>query len=60
MNKDKSQSTSTHADWAGCNTTRESTSGTIASCWGTPPLLHLSRTQSKIALFSTEAELYAM
>eukprot|EP00971_Amphidinium_carterae_P312911 6218539-Amphidinium_carterae.1 len=31
------------SDWAGCNTTRKSTSGSITSCWGTP-LLHISRT----------------
>eukprot|EP00971_Amphidinium_carterae_P132723 2628703-Amphidinium_carterae.5 len=37
------------SDWAGCKTTRKSTSGTITSCWGTP-LLHISRTQSTIAL----------
>eukprot|EP00971_Amphidinium_carterae_P212986 4227223-Amphidinium_carterae.1 len=46
-------------DWAGCNTTRKSTSGTITTCWGSP-LLHISRTQSTIALSSAEAELYAM
>eukprot|EP00971_Amphidinium_carterae_P271919 5396214-Amphidinium_carterae.1 len=46
-------------DWAGCNSTRKSTSGTITSCWGTP-LLHTSRTQSTIALSSAEAELCAM
>eukprot|EP00971_Amphidinium_carterae_P349927 6491300-Amphidinium_carterae.2 len=49
----------TDSDWAGCNTTRKSTSGTITSCWGTP-LLHISRTQSTIALSSAEAEPYAM
>eukprot|EP00971_Amphidinium_carterae_P076506 1510972-Amphidinium_carterae.1 len=47
------------SDWAGYNTTRKSTSGTITSCWGTP-LLHVSRTQSTIAPSSAEAELYAM
>eukprot|EP00971_Amphidinium_carterae_P307335 6107723-Amphidinium_carterae.1 len=47
------------SDWAGCNTTRKSTSGTITSCWGTP-LLHISRTQSTIAPSSAEAELHAM
>eukprot|EP00971_Amphidinium_carterae_P335159 6470847-Amphidinium_carterae.5 len=47
------------SDWAGCNTTRKGTSGTVTSCWGTP-LLHISRTQSTIALSSAEAELYAM
>eukprot|EP00971_Amphidinium_carterae_P343997 6484085-Amphidinium_carterae.6 len=47
------------SDWAGCNTTRKSKSGTITSCWGTP-LLHISRTQCTIALSSTEAELYAI
>eukprot|EP00971_Amphidinium_carterae_P268626 5329150-Amphidinium_carterae.2 len=31
----------------------------ITTCWGTP-LLHISRTQSMIALSSAEAELYAM
>eukprot|EP00971_Amphidinium_carterae_P252288 5008788-Amphidinium_carterae.1 len=35
------------SDWAGCNTTRKSTSGTITTCWGSP-LLHISRTQSTI------------
>eukprot|EP00971_Amphidinium_carterae_P248601 4934939-Amphidinium_carterae.1 len=48
-----------NSDWAGCNTTRRSTSGTITTCWGSP-LLHISRTQSTIALSSAEAELYAM
>eukprot|EP00971_Amphidinium_carterae_P212578 4218778-Amphidinium_carterae.1 len=47
------------SDWAGCNATRKSTSGTITTCWGSP-LLHISRTQSTIALSSAEAELYAM
>eukprot|EP00971_Amphidinium_carterae_P199452 3958326-Amphidinium_carterae.1 len=47
------------SDWAGCNTTRKSTSGTITSYWGTP-LLHISRTQSTIAFSSAEAELYTM
>eukprot|EP00971_Amphidinium_carterae_P132877 2631243-Amphidinium_carterae.3 len=37
----------------------KSTSGTITLCWG-KPLLHISRTQSTIALSSAEAELYAM
>eukprot|EP00971_Amphidinium_carterae_P263863 5235072-Amphidinium_carterae.2 len=35
------------SEWAGCNTTRKCTSGTITSCWGTP-LRHISRTQSTI------------
>eukprot|EP00971_Amphidinium_carterae_P254249 5047376-Amphidinium_carterae.1 len=35
------------SDWAGCNTTRKSTSGTITACWGSP-LLHISRTKSTI------------
>eukprot|EP00971_Amphidinium_carterae_P152713 3026955-Amphidinium_carterae.1 len=47
------------SDWAGCNATRKSTSGAITTCWGSP-LLHISRTQSTIALSSAEAELYAM
>eukprot|EP00971_Amphidinium_carterae_P233502 4634054-Amphidinium_carterae.3 len=47
------------SDWAGCNTTRKGTSGTITACWGTS-LLHISRTQSTISLSSAEAELYAM
>eukprot|EP00971_Amphidinium_carterae_P348939 6490753-Amphidinium_carterae.3 len=46
------------SDTAGCNTTRKSTSGAITSCWATT-LLHISRTQSTIALSSAEAELYA-
>eukprot|EP00971_Amphidinium_carterae_P010909 215268-Amphidinium_carterae.1 len=45
--------------WAGCNTTRKSTSGTNTTCWGSP-LLHISQTQSTIALSSAEVELYAM
>eukprot|EP00971_Amphidinium_carterae_P111668 2211454-Amphidinium_carterae.1 len=32
---------------------------TITTCWGSP-LLHISRTQSTIALSSAEAELHAM
>eukprot|EP00971_Amphidinium_carterae_P168408 3336692-Amphidinium_carterae.1 len=28
-----------NSDWAGCNTTRKCTSGTITTCWGSP-LLH--------------------
>eukprot|EP00971_Amphidinium_carterae_P248602 4934940-Amphidinium_carterae.1 len=24
------------SDWAGCNTTRKSTNGTITTCWGSP------------------------
>eukprot|EP00971_Amphidinium_carterae_P212027 4207272-Amphidinium_carterae.1 len=31
------------SDWAGCNTTRKSTSGTTTTCGGSP-LLHISRT----------------
>eukprot|EP00971_Amphidinium_carterae_P192486 3819629-Amphidinium_carterae.7 len=37
----------------------KSTSGSITMCWGVP-LLHISRTQSTIALSSAEAELHAM
>eukprot|EP00971_Amphidinium_carterae_P280648 5571520-Amphidinium_carterae.1 len=47
------------SDWARCNTTRKSTSGTITTCWGSP-LLRISRTHSTIALPSAEAELYSM
>eukprot|EP00971_Amphidinium_carterae_P348509 6490529-Amphidinium_carterae.3 len=50
---------SADSDFAGCNTTRKSTSGSITMHWGVP-LLHISRTQSTIALSSAEAELYAM
>eukprot|EP00971_Amphidinium_carterae_P177742 3525579-Amphidinium_carterae.3 len=47
------------SDWAECNTTRKSTSGTITTCWATP-LLRISRTQSTISLSLAEAELCAM
>eukprot|EP00971_Amphidinium_carterae_P207429 4115588-Amphidinium_carterae.2 len=45
----------TDSDWAGCNSTRKSTSGTITSCWGTP-LLHISRTINKIPTTDNPAD----
>eukprot|EP00971_Amphidinium_carterae_P135887 2692476-Amphidinium_carterae.1 len=45
---------SADSGWAGCDTTRKSTSGAITTCWGIL-LLHISRTQSTIARSSAEA-----
>ena len=47
------------SDWAGCHTTRKSTSGLVLQLFGTT-LLTASRTQATIALSSGEAELYAI
>ena len=46
------------SDWAGCKSTRASTSGGIVS-WGGSVLKSWSRTQKSIALSSGEAEVYA-
>ena len=46
-------------DWAGCTTTRRSTSGGIAM-HGAHCIRHWSKTQSCIALSSAEADLYAI
>ena len=47
------------SDWAGCSTTRKSTSGFVIKYMGAT--VHFgSRTQSTIALSSAEAELYAI
>ena len=47
------------SDWAGCSSTRKSTSGGLLYLLGTP-IMAWSRTQSTVALSSGEAELYAM
>ena len=48
-----------HSDWAGCATTRKSTSGFVIKFMGST--IHFgSRTQATIALSSAEAELYAI
>ena len=47
------------SDWAGCPTTRKSTTGFIISLLGTT-INYGSRTQATIALSSAEAELYAI
>ena len=47
------------SDWAGCHTTRKSTSGLVLQLFGAT-LLTASRTQATIALSSGEAELYAI
>ena len=47
------------SDWAGCSTTRKSTSGVIITILGTC-ILAISRTQSTLALSSGEAEMYAI
>ena len=47
------------SDWAGCKTTRKSTSGGVLHLNGVC-VHHYSRTQSTIALSSGEAELYAI
>ena len=47
------------SDWAGCKTTRKSTSGGVAVLLGCC-IHHYSRTQSTIATSSGEAELYAI
>ena len=47
------------SDWAGCPTTRKSTTGFIVSLLGTT-INYGSRTQATIALSSAEAELYAI
>ena len=48
----------TNSDWAGCKTTRKSTTGTVILLGCTIP--HCSRTQMTLALSSTEAETYAV
>ena len=47
------------SDWAGCRTTRKSTSGGVAR-WGSSTLKTWATTQAIIALSSGEAEYYAM
>ena len=47
------------SDWAGCNKTRKSTSGSIVQILGST-VVHSSRTQATVALSSGEAELYAI
>ena len=47
------------SDWAGCRTTRKSTSGCVCVLLGCA-IHHYSRTQSTIATSSGEAELYAI
>ena len=47
------------SDWAGCKTTRKSTSGTVTQLLGCT-VHHCSRTQATVALSSTEAEAYAL
>ena len=47
------------SDWAGCQKTRKSTSGTVIQTLGCT-VIALSRTQQTLALSSGEAELYAV
>ena len=47
------------SDWAGCQKTRKSTSGTVIQILGCT-VVALSRTQQTLALSSGEAELYAV
>ena len=47
------------SDWAGCNKTRKSTSGSIVQVLGCT-VVHSSRAQATVALSSGEAELYAI
>ena len=47
------------SDWAGCKTTRKSTTGTVTQLNGCS-IHHCSRTQATVALSSTEAEAYAL
>ena len=47
------------SDWAGCKTTRKSTTGVVAQLLGCT-IQHCSRTQATIALSSTESETYAI
>ena len=47
------------ADWAGCPSTRKSTTGFVIYILGTPVSFG-SRTQATIALSSAESELYAI
>ena len=47
------------SDWAGCRTTRKSTSGTVVQILGCT-IHHFSKTQGSIATSSAEAELYAI
>ena len=47
------------SDWAGCNKTRKSTSGSVAQVLNCD-VIHTSRTQATVALSSGEAELYAI
>ena len=49
----------TDSDWAGCTSTRKSTSGVLCSALGVA-ISALSRTQQTLALSSGEAELYAL
>jgi len=49
----------TDSDWAGCTSTRKSTSGVLCSVLGVS-ISALSRTQQTLALSSGEAELYAL
>ena len=49
----------TDSDWAGCTSTRKSTSGVLCSVLGAT-ISALSRTQQTLALSSGEAELYAL
>ncbi len=49
----------TDSDWAGCQKTRKSTSGTAIQVLGCA-VTALSRTQQTLALSSGEAELYAI
>ena len=47
------------SDWAGCKITRKSTTGCVTQIMGCT-VQHCSRTQSTVALSSTEAETYAL
>ena len=47
------------SDWAGCKTTRRSTTGTVTQLLGCT-VHHCSRTQATVALSSTESEAYAI
>ena len=49
----------TDSDWAGCKTTRKSTTGTVVQLLGCA-IQHCPRTQMTLALSSTEAETYAV